>query len=159
MIIKIKNYFSKTLTLIFTIFLLSQTIAFSADKNYKAEIIHMVNSARAERNLPPLEQDKRLNNLADKKAKIMAKEENLSHTAGGYNSFSDLIKEAGIKYLAVGENIARNWRTPEEVMEAWLNSSGHRANIMSKKFTKIGVGKAVNSKGDIYWVQLFIKER
>ncbi len=89
----------------------------------------------------------------------MADENNLSHTAGGYKSFSDIVKEGRIEYLAVGENIARNWKTPEEVMKAWLSSKGHRANILSKKFTNIGVGKAISQNGDIYWVQLFIKER
>ncbi len=154
---KAKKYLFKILTLIF-IFSFSLT-SFSSVIKEKNEIIKMVNSVRAENNLFPLINDKRLNILADKKAKIMADENNLSHTAGGYKSFSDIVKEGGIEYLAVGENIARNWKTPEEVMKAWLSSKGHRANILSKKFTNIGIGKAISQNGDIYWVQLFIKER
>lgn len=154
---KVRKHLFKLLTLFF-IFSFS-LISFSSNIKEKNEIIRLVNSARAERNLPPLTSDKRLNILADKKAKIMADENNLSHTAGGYKSFSDIVKEEGIEYLAVGENIARNWKTPEEVMKAWLSSKGHRANIMSSKFTKIGVGKAISKNGDIYWVQLFIKEK
>lgn len=154
---KLKIIFSRFFILIF-LFIFSIT-SFSSDKSEKKDIIKMVNKVRIEKNLPVLKENKKLNILADKKAKIMAKENNLSHTAGGYNSFSDLVKEANIEYLAVGENIARNWKTPDDVMKAWLNSSGHRANILNKKFTQIGVGKAINSKGDIYWVQLFIKEK
>lgn len=154
---KLKKYFFKFFLLIS--FFIFSIPSFSSVKSEKAEIIKMVNKERSKKHLPPLSEDRRLNSLADKKAKIMATENNLSHTAGGYNSFSDLIKEAHIEYLAVGENIARNWKTPDDVMKAWLNSSGHRANILNKKFTKIGVGKAVNSKGDTYWVQLFIKEK
>lgn len=154
---KLKITFSRFFILIF-LFIFSIT-SFSSDKSEKKDIIKMVNKVRIEKNLPVLKENKKLNILANKKAKIMAKENNLSHTAGGYNSFSDLIKEANIEYLAVGENIARNWKTPDDVMKAWLNSSGHRANILNKKFTQIGVGKAINSKGDIYWVQLFIKEK
>lgn len=154
---KLKITFSRFFILIF-LFIFSIT-SFSSDKSEKKDIIKMVNKVRIEKNLPVLKENKKLNILADKKAKIMAKENNLSHTAGGYNSFSDLVKEANIEYLAVGENIARNWKTPDNVMKAWLNSSGHRANILNKKFTQIGVGKAINSKGDIYWVQLFIKEK
>ena len=154
---KLKITFFRFFMLIF-LFIFSIT-SFSSDRSEKKDIIKMVNKVRIEKNLPVLKENKKLNILADKKAKIMAKENNLSHTAGGYNSFSDLIKEANIEYLAVGENIARNWKTPDDVMKAWLNSSGHRANILNKKFTQIGVGKAINSKGDVYWVQLFIKEK
>lgn len=154
---KIKKYFFKFLMLIFLFsFSLSSLSSNIKEKN---EIIKMVNSVRAEKNLPPLIENKKLNILADKKAKIMANENNLSHTAGGYKTFSDFLIENNVKFLAVGENIARNWKTPEEVMKAWLSSKGHRANIMNEKFSQIGVGKAISSNGDIYWVQLFIKPR
>ena len=154
---KIKKYFFKFLMLIF-LFSFSLS-SLSSNVKEKNEIIKMVNSVRAEKNLPPLIENKKLNILADKKAKIMANENNLSHTAGGYKTFSDFLVENNVKFLAVGENIARNWKTSEEVMKAWLSSKGHKANIMSEKFTQIGVGKAISSNGDIYWVQLFIKPR
>ena len=154
---KIKKYFFKFLMLIF-LFSFSLS-SLSSNVKEKNEIIKMVNSVRAEKNLPSLIENKKLNILADKKAKIMANENNLSHTAGGYKTFSDFLVENNVKFLAVGENIARNWKTPEEVMKAWLSSKGHKANIMSEKFTQIGVGKAISSNGDIYWVQLFIKPR
>ena len=154
---KIKKYFFKFLMLIF-LFSFSLS-SLSSNVKEKNEIIKMVNSVRAEKNLPSLIENKKLNILADKKAKIMANENNLSHTAGGYKTFSDFLVENNVKFLAVGENIARNWKTPEEVMKAWLSSKGHKANIMSEKFIQIGVGKAISSNGDIYWVQLFIKPR
>lgn len=145
--------------LIGMLFFVLAGVSFADNTDYRSEILRLVNIERKNANLPPLIEDKRLDTLAEKKANIMAREENLSHTAGGYKSFSDIVKEAGILYWNVGENIARNWRTPEEVMKAWMNSQGHRTNILSEKFTLIGIGKAVNEKGDIYWTQIFIKER
>lgn len=147
------KHFKKFLVLI-SVFLFS-TAAFADD--YRDEIIKKVNAERKIEKLTPLEKDNTLNSLAQKKAEIMAEEGNLSHTAGGQKSFSEIFKENDIKYLAVGENIARNWKTTDEVMNAWLSSSGHRKNILNPKFTHIGVGKAVSKTGDIYWVQLFIK--
>lgn len=153
---KINFRHMRKILIFFMVFSLA-TLSFSDD--YRKEIFQMVNAERTANGLPKLEIDERLNALADKKAKIMADEKNLSHTAGGYSSFSDLIKENNIKYWTVGENIASGWRTPKEVMEAWLASKGHRANILNPKFSHIGLGKAVDSDGKIYWVQLFIKER
>ena len=150
-----KKYFRNFLIL-FSFFIFSAAV-FSED--YRADIVKKVNVERSEEGLVPLKNDKILNSLAQKKAEIMAEEENLSHTAGGYSSFSDIFKENNIKYLSVGENIARNWKTTDEVMNAWMESLGHRKNILSPKFTHMGVGKAVSKKGDIYWVQLFIKYR
>lgn len=151
-----KKYFKhlKKILVLISVFLFSA--AAFAD-NYRDEIIKKVNTERNIQKLAPLEKDNTLNSLAQKKAEIMAEEENLSHTAGGQKSFSEIFKENGIEYLAVGENIARNWKTTDEVMSAWMNSSGHRKNILNPKFTHIGVGKAVSKTGDIYWVQLFIK--
>ena len=58
-----------------------------------------------------------------------------------------------------GENIARKTRTNEETMNLWLNSKGHRANILNKSFTNIGIAKGSDENGDIYWVQIFIKTK
>ena len=99
---KAKKYLFKFLTLIF-IFSFSLT-AFSSVFEEKNEIIKMVNSVRAENNLSPLINDKRLNILADKKAKIMADENNLSHTAGGYKSFSDIVKAVSYTHLTLPTN-------------------------------------------------------
>ena len=76
-----------------------------------------------------------------------------SHTSPTYGSPFDMIKNFGISYRTAGENIARGQRTPLEVMDAWMNSAGHRANILNASFTQIGVGYV--SDGN-YWTQMFI---
>ena len=65
----------------------------------------------------------------------------------------DMMKSYGITYRSAGENIAMGQRTPQEVVNAWMNSSGHRANILSKDFTHIGVGHHASGN---YWTQQFI---
>lgn len=152
-----KKYFKGTRKFLILIFLLiCTTISFS--DNFREDIVQRVNIEREKIGLNPVIETEELDILADKKAKIMADEENLSHTAGGYKSFSEIFKEAGIEYITVGENIASGWKTNDEVMKAWMDSKGHRANILNEKFTHMGAGKAVSEKtGKIYWVQLFIK--
>ena len=66
------------------------------------------------------------------------------------------LKEAGVSYRGAGENIAWGQKSPEEVMKGWMNSAGHRANILNERFTAIGVGYHQNNKGVNYWSQLFI---
>jgi uncharacterized protein YkwD len=68
-----------------------------------------------------------------------------------------MMSQFGIKYTAAGENIAKGQQTPESVMRAWMNSSGHKANILSSKYDQIGVGFVTDSRGTTYWVQEFIK--
>ncbi len=68
-----------------------------------------------------------------------------------------MMKQFGISYKAAGENIAKGQRTPAEVMKGWMNSPGHRANILSSSYTEIGVGYVTDSNGTAYWVQHFIR--
>ena len=90
-------------------------------------------------------------------ALIRAKEiqSSFSHTRPNGSSFSTVLKEQGIRYSGAGENIAWGQISPEAVMEAWMNSDGHRANILNPKFTKLGVGYDQSAKGRNYWVQMF----
>ncbi len=74
-----------------------------------------------------------------------------SHTSPTYGSPFDMMRSYGVTYRYAGENIASGQRTAAQVMNDWMNSSGHRANILNQNFTKIGVGY-VNGK----WVQMFI---
>ena len=76
----------------------------------------------------------------------MAKNNNLKH--------SNIGSLMG-KYYAAGENIAWNQKTEEEVMSSWMNSSGHRANIMNRSFTKAGFGLSYNKNGEPYWCTNF----
>ena len=78
------------------------------------------------------------------------------HNSPTYGSPFDMMKKFGISYIAAGENIAYGQKTPSEVMNAWMNSSGHRANILNANFTEIGVGMVKKADGTPYWVQMFI---
>ena len=78
-----------------------------------------------------------------------------SHTRPNGTSFATAIREQGISYRTAGENIAYGQRSPEEVVEAWMNSEGHRANILNANFNKIGVGYYQNNRGVKYWSQEF----
>ena len=66
-----------------------------------------------------------------------------------------MMKEFGVTYRSAGENIAKGQRTPEAVMNGWMNSQGHRENILSESYTEIGVGYGTDSNGMTYWVQMF----
>ncbi len=65
-----------------------------------------------------------------------------------------MMKSFGIKYRTAGENIAKNYFSAQSVMNGWMNSSGHKANILNPSFGKIGVGY-VNINGTTYWTQMF----
>ena len=126
----------------------------AAPEEFEAEVVRLVNIEREKNGLSALKSDnEKLNRAADIRAEELTT--SFSHTRpSGADCFSVLI-ERGIKYCAAGENIAYGYRTPAGVVEGWLNSPGHRANILTGSFTHIGVG--YNENGN-YWVQLFITE-
>jgi uncharacterized protein YkwD len=76
-----------------------------------------------------------------------------SHTSPTYGSPFDMMKTFGITYHTAGENIAYGYPTPESVVNGWMNSEGHRKNILNSSFTEIGVGYVSNGN---YWTQMFI---
>ena len=78
-----------------------------------------------------------------------------SHTSPTYGSPFDMMKNYGILYKAAGENIAQGQTSAQQVMNAWMNSSGHRANILNSTYTHIGVGYVSDGH---YWTQMFIKK-
>ena len=124
----------------------------SSESQYISEVVRLVNAERAKEGLAALQMDSTLNSAAQVRAKEIVT--SFSHTRpNGSNCFTAL-SEAGISYNGSGENIAYGQKTPAEVVNAWMNSAGHRANIMSTKFTKIGVG-CHNSNGTYYWSQFF----
>ena len=87
------------------------------------------------------------------KAEDMAKKGYFSHTSPTYGSAFDMMKKYGVSYRTAGENIAKGQKTAESVMKGWMNSSGHRANILNPSYTQIGVGYVANGH---YWTQMFI---
>lgn len=117
-------------------------------------LLALVNQARAENGLSALSLNDSLSAVAQKKAEDMKNNNYFSHTSPTYGSPFDMIKNAGISYKSAGENIAMGQKTAEAVFNAWMNSSGHRANILSSKFTQMGIG--VTDGSTRYWSQMFI---
>lgn len=122
--------------------------------SYVEQIVALVNAERAKEGLSPLT----VNTQVQSAAQIRAVECELSfsHTRPNGSNFASALKEQNVSYRRAGENIAWGQRSPEEVVNAWMNSAGHRANIMNPSFTQIGVGYYQNAKGVNYWSQLFI---
>jgi uncharacterized protein YkwD len=125
----------------------------SSNLSYVEQVVKLVNIERAKEGLAPLSIDKNL----EKAAMVRANEiqTKFEHVRPNGTSFATVIKENGATYRGAGENIAWGQKTPEEVVTGWMNSPGHRANIMNKNFVNIGVGNLQNSNGTQYWVQLF----
>ena len=121
----------------------------------QAQVVRLVNQERAAAGLGSLSSDSQLTAVAQRKAEDMAKNGYFSHTSPTYGSAFVMLKAAGISYRTAGENIAKGQKTAETVMNGWMNSSGHRANILSSGYTRIGVGYAVDGSGTPYWVQIF----
>ncbi|WP_394924465.1 CAP domain-containing protein [uncultured Robinsoniella sp.] len=125
----------------------------SQDVSAAKKVADLVNQERAKAGLAPLEVKVNLQAAAQVRAKEI--EKSFSHTRPNGSSFSTVLAENGVDYRGSGENIAWGQRSPEEVMNGWMNSEGHRANILNKNFKYIGVGYHVNSNGTGYWTQLF----
>lgn len=126
----------------------------SGDVQEAAEAVaSLVNAARQDAGLSELELDADLCAAAQARAQEIA--QSFSHTRPDGSSCFTILEEFGISYRAAGENIAMGQRTPEEVMDGWMNSSGHRANILNGTFTSIGVGYYVDGAGAAHWVQIF----
>ena len=116
-------------------------------------VASLVHAARQDAGLSELELDADLCAAAQARAQEIA--QSFSHTRPDGSSCFTILEEFGISYRAAGENIAMGQRTPEEVMDGWMNSSGHRANILNGTFTSIGVGYYVDGAGAAHWVQIF----
>lgn len=129
----------------------------STIKGQENEVIRLVNAERAKAGLPALQQNWELSRVARMKSQDMADHNYFSHTSPTYGSPFTMMQNFGIRFSSAGENIAMGQRTPQEVMNAWMNSPGHRANILSPSYTQIGVGLAINKNGVRYWTQMFIK--
>ncbi|WHH61034.1 SafA/ExsA family spore coat assembly protein [Petroclostridium sp. X23] len=121
------------------------------------EVIRLVNAERAKNGLPALKANWELSRVARYKSQDMINKGYFSHQSPTYGSPFKMMESFGIRYSAAGENIAKGQRTPAEVMNAWMNSQGHRSNILSPSYTQIGVGLAKDKNGVAYWTQMFIK--
>ena len=124
----------------------------TAQGDYASQVAALVNAVRAQHGLAALTVDTKVQRAAQVRATETA--QSFSHTRPNGSSFSTALTEAGVTYRTAGENIAYGQSTPQAVVDAWMNSSGHRANILSSSYTTIGVGYTVVN-GTAYWAQLF----
>jgi uncharacterized YkwD family protein len=131
------------------------TAQVSANLSFEQKVVQLVNVERQKSGLQPLTLDSEISNVARTKSKDMADNNYFAHQSPTYGSAGDMLTKFGIRWSAWGENIASGQRTPESVVTAWMNSEGHRANIMSPNFSRIGVGYVANSGGTPYWTQVF----
>jgi len=120
---------------------------------YEQQVVDLTNQERAKNGLPALKVDVTLSKMAHEKSRDMSANGYFSHTSPTYGSPFDMMKKYGISYRYAGENIAMGQRTPEEVVKAWMNSEGHRKNILSPNYNYIGVGYVAQGN---YWTQEFI---
>lgn len=133
-------------------------VIFIPAKNYQAEayekeVIRLVNEIRKAHNLPSLSHDWQLSRVARYKSVDMQGLGYFSHTSPTYGSPFNMMKSFGISYNSAGENIARGYLTPESVVNGWMNSPGHKANILNSSYTHIGVGYVEEGN---YWTQMFV---
>ncbi|UZN01050.1 CAP domain-containing protein [Lysinibacillus sp. MHQ-1] len=120
---------------------------------FEQEVVKLTNAERTKAGLSPLQTDDKLMAAAREKSQDMQSNNYFSHTSPTFGSPFDRMKALGITYKSAGENIAQGQRSPQEVVQAWMDSPGHRANILNGKFTHIGVGYV---KSGNYWTQQFI---
>ena len=119
------------------------------------QVIDLTNAERRKNGLPALTADAKLNSVAQTKSTDMQKNNYFSHTSPTYGSPFDMMRDQGVSYKSAGENIAQGQRTPQEVVQAWMNSEGHRRNILNSNYNHIGVGLDQNG---YHWTQMFIEK-
>ena len=124
----------------------------SVSAGIPSEVVRLTNSARSKNGYAALVEDGVLSEAAAVRAREIAR--SFSHTRPSGASFSSALSESGVSYLRAGENIASGQKSASEVVNAWMNSPGHRANILNSSYSRIG-SASVNIDGTHYWVQLF----
>lgn len=127
----------------------------SSNTAYIRQIVNLVNEERAKAGLSPVTESSALSKAAYTRAQEISR--NFSHTRPNGSYFSSILQQNGLSYISTGENIAYGQRTAQEVMNGWMNSASHRANILNPNYTTIGVGFYQGSNGTNYWSQLFIR--
>jgi len=121
------------------------------------EVICLVNVERAKVGLSALVKNEQLSHAARIKSEDFINNNYFAHTSPTYGTPFEMLKTLGITFTAAGENIASGQKTAADVMNSWMNSSGHRANILNSTYNQIGVGVAKENDGNTYWTQMFIR--
>lgn len=125
----------------------------STNLSFAEQVVKLVNEERTKAGLKEVTLDTNMEAAALVRAKEI--EKSFSHTRPDGRHFSTALQEQNVTFKGAGENIAWGQSSPEAVMNAWMNSEGHRANILNPNYTKIGVGYYQNANGTNYWTQLF----
>ena len=125
----------------------------SAVTSFESEVVRLVNEIRVQNGLKPLTANWELSRVARYKSQDMRDQGYFSHTSPTYGTPFQMIKSFGLSFRTAGENIANGYATPQAVVNGWMNSSGHRANILNASYTQIGVGYVAQGH---YWTQMFI---
>ena len=125
----------------------------SSVRAYEQEVVRLVNAERAKYGLSALTEDWELSRVARYKSQDMHDNRYFAHSSPTYGTPFQMIRAFGLSYRAAGENIAMGYPTPAAVVAGWMNSEGHRANILSGSYTRIGVGYVADGH---YWTQQFI---
>ncbi len=120
---------------------------------FEDEIVRLVNEIRKENGLKPLTADWELSRVARYKSQDMKDKKYFAHNSPTYGTPYQMMKNFGISYISAGENLSQGYSSPKVVVNAWMNSAGHRKNILNPSFTKIGVGYV---KSGNYCTQMFI---
>ena len=125
----------------------------SSVASYEHEVVRLVNEIRQQNGLKPLTENWELSRVARYKSQDMLDNRYFSHTSPTYGSPFQMIKAFGLSYRTAGENIAKGYASPQAVVNGWMNSSGHRANILNVSYTQIGIGYVAQGN---YWTQMFV---
>ncbi|MGL6113898.1 MAG: CAP domain-containing protein [Cetobacterium sp.] len=139
--------------LILIVFMFINLLTFT-QTSYEKTILTLVNKERIKHGISPLKLNKKLNKIALNKSNDMAKYNYFSHTSPNLGSPFDQMKKNKIHYIIAGENIAKGQNTPEYVFKMWMESKGHRKNILNPRFDEMGIGKDTFNKN--IWTQVFV---
>ncbi len=126
-------------------------------KAIEDEVLRLVNVQRSNNGLPQLKYNWQAARVARIKSQDMIDNNYFSHYSPVYGSPFKMLESYGLKFSSAAENIAYGQRSAQDVMNAWMNSPGHRANILSRNVTELGVGVAKKSNGTLYFTQMFLK--
>lgn len=139
----------------------STTGTTGSSSDVSADVVRYTNDARVRNGLPALRENAQLMEAARIHAQQMASAQRLDHTISSarYPTMQSRLEAAGYLYANAAENIAWNQSNPQSAVTTWMNSSGHRANILDPQLTEIGTAMARSSKGEPYWIQVFGRPR
>ena len=124
------------------------------NNNFQAEVVRLVNAERRKRGINAVSISNKLSSAASLRASEITQK--FSHRRPDGRNFISAAESLGYTFSYIGENIAAGQKSPEDVMNIWMNSPGHRANILNPEYTEIGVGlDYANNIYGLHWVQLF----